>query len=54
MLMTDSFTVLFDINSPDEALHAIHSCISDILSWMTGNKLKINDDKTEFFYYYLT
>ena len=33
----------FDINSPDEALHGIHSCISDIRSWM-----KINDDNTEF------
>ena len=39
----------FDINSPDEALHAITSCISDIRSWMIGKKLKINDDKTEFF-----
>ena len=38
----------FDINSPDEALHAIHSCISDIWSWMIGKKLKINYDKTEF------
>ena len=38
----------FDINSPDEALHAITSCISDIRSWMIGKKLKINDDRTEF------
>ena len=38
----------FDINSPDEALHAITSCISDIRSWMIGEKLKINNDKTEF------
>ena len=38
----------FDINSPDEALHAITSCISDIRSWMIDKKLKINDDKTEF------
>ena len=37
----------FDINSPDEALHAIDSCISDIRSWMIGKKLKINDCKTE-------
>ena len=40
----------FDINSPDEAPHAIHSCIPDIRSWMIGNKLKTNDDKTEFFF----
>ena len=39
----------FDINSPDDALYAITSCISDIRSWMIGKKLKINDDKTEFF-----
>ena len=38
----------FDINSPDEVLHAITSCIPDIQSWMIGKKLKINDDKTEF------
>ena len=38
----------FDINSPDEALDASTSCISDIWSWMIGKKLKINDDKTEF------
>ena len=38
----------FDINSPDKALHAITSCISDIRSWMIGKKFKINDDKTVF------
>ena len=38
----------FDIDSPYEALHTIHNCISDIQSRMIGNKLKINDDKTEF------
>ena len=42
------FYCSFDINSPDEALHAITSCISDIRSWMIGKKLKINDDKIEF------
>ena len=38
----------FNINSPDKALHAIHSCIFDIRSWMMGKKLKINDNKTGF------
>ena len=38
----------FDLNSPSEALDSITKCISDIRSWMIGNKLKINDDKTEF------
>ena len=38
----------FDINSPTEALNMIQSCISDIRTWMIRNKLKINDNKTEF------
>ena len=38
----------FDVDYPYEALHAIHNCMSDIQSWMIGNKLYINDDKTEF------
>ena len=38
----------FDTQSPLEALNSIRSCISDIRTWMIHNKLKINDDKTEF------
>ena len=38
----------FDIDSPMEALEKLRTCIADIRSWMIGNKLKINDDKTEF------
>jgi len=38
----------FDLKSPLEAIGKIQSCISDIRSWMIKNKLKINDDKTEF------
>ena len=38
----------FDINSPTEALNMIQSCISEIRTWMIRNKLKINDNKTEF------
>ena len=29
-------------------LSRIESCVSDIRMWMTHNKLKLNDDKTEF------
>ena len=38
----------FDVNSPSEAISQIHSCTSDIRTWMIMNKLKINDDETEF------
>ena len=38
----------FDLHSPDETLSTISACISDIRTWMIRNKLKINDDKTEF------
>ena len=38
----------FEIDSLDEVLNSISDCISDIRSWMITNKLKINDDKTEF------
>ena len=38
----------FALDSPDEVLSKISACISDIRTWMIKNKLKINDDKTEF------
>ena len=38
----------FEIDSLDEVLNSISDCISDIRSWMITNKLKINDEKTEF------
>ena len=38
----------FALDSPDEVLSKISACISDIRTWMITNKLKINDDKTEF------
>ena len=38
----------FDLDTPDEVLSTISACISDIRTWMIRNKLKINDDKTEF------
>ena len=31
-----------------ESLTRLNMCISDIRVWMTKNKLKINDSKTEF------
>ena len=38
----------FDVNSPAEVIVKINKCLADIRSWMIKNKLKINDDKTEF------
>ena len=38
----------FDLDTSDEVLATISACISDIRTWMIQNKLKINDDKTEF------
>ena len=36
---------------PTDQIHAtvltMHTCISDVKTWMTQNKLKSNDDKTE-------
>ena len=31
----------------DQALQTMQACISDVKSWMTDHKLKLNDDKTE-------
>ena len=38
----------FDIKQPHDALAKLNACLSDIRSWMIKNRLKINDDKTEF------
>jgi len=38
----------FDVQSKNDVINLISNCISDIRSWMIRNKLKINDDKTEF------
>ena len=38
----------FDVNSINDVIGSLSNCISDIRSWMIRNKLKINDDKTEF------
>ena len=37
-----------ELESCADTLQAIEACIQDIRSWMIFNKLKINDDKTEF------
>ena len=41
----------FELNDPSDKLSALkktEACIIDIKAWMTQNKLKLNDDKTEF------
>ena len=38
----------FDVHSINDVIGSLSNCISDIRSWMIRNKLKINDDKTEF------
>ena len=43
--------LLFNPNSPTgqaEAVCTMERCISDLRKWMYQDKLKINDDKTEF------
>jgi len=36
-----------------EAVRAMENCIDDLRKWMFQDKLKINDNKTEFFNYWL-
>ena len=48
MQTTLNFIAILISSLPLEALNSIRSCISDIRTWMVHNKLKINDDKTEF------
>ena len=31
----------------DTSVQSMQDCISDVKTWMTSNKLKLNDDKTE-------
>ena len=38
----------FDVQDPQPSLEKLGIAISDVRSWMISNKLKINDDKTEF------
>ena len=38
----------FDAECADEVVSSLQNCLADIRSWMIKNKLKINDDKTEF------
>ena len=40
--------VSFDLSNPNAALDRMNLCISDLQIWMSRNKLKINDSKTEF------
>ena len=46
---TQLYTV-FEPSAQAEAIASIESCVADIRSCATSNKLKINDDKTEIVY----
>ena len=38
----------FSLDEQEEALQKLNSCFRDIRTWMIKNKLKINDEQTEF------
>ena len=43
--------ISFNANSNDDqlaAVQAMQSCVADIRKWMLSDRLKLNDDKTEF------
>ena len=51
MLMTHNLYLSFDsgiTSSGSKAIAQLEACISDIPDWMLTNRLKLNDDKTEF------
>ena len=53
-LLTLNYTHIYLSFKPDstageqDAITAFQDCISDIKSWMIADRLKLNDDKTEF------
>ena len=53
-MYADDIQILLDFipTIPGEAarcLHKLSTCISEVQNWMLSNKLKLNEDKTEFF-----
>ena len=52
MQMDTQIYIEFDPKIPGDtviALHKLQECIRELRSWMTVNKLKLNEEKTEFF-----
>ena len=49
MLMVASYMIVF-FSSRNSAvsLSSLKSCLDSVQLWMSGNKLKLNPDKTEF------
>ena len=46
--------VLFSPNTPgaaQEAVRRLENCISELQNWMSTNKLTLNSDKTDFFFF---
>ena len=51
MQMTLKTTIVLVPNLPGDEEHCItmlENCVNDIRVWMRTNKLKLNDEKTEF------
>jgi len=44
---TQLYIALKPGSDPSHLLHHIEQCVGDIKGWMTNNKLKLNEDKTE-------
>ena len=50
MLMTGSFIHLLLAMTPLAAKQRLENCVADINLWMTANKLKLKNDKSEFLF----
>ena len=49
MLYADDMQVYksFDFNECLSSILGVEKCVSDVKTWMTPNKLQMNEDKTE-------
>ena len=52
--MIPRFYCSTDLLNPQDDLKRITACVSDIRTWMIQNKLKINEEKTEFLILHLS
>ena len=49
MLYADDMQVYksFDLDDCLSFIHCVEKCVSNVKTWMTSNKLQMNEDKTE-------